>query len=464
MTMDDLFDFGESTRPTRTPKDDRDDVLSVSQLTRKIRNVLEMRVGEVWVEGEISNLRKQASGHHYFTLKDEGAQISCVLFRGDARKLSSPISDGQKVQLHGEVSVYEPRGTYQIIVRLVQAKGRGALQAKFENLKSRLSAEGLFDEGNKRPIPSFPRSLCIVTSPTGAALQDMLNILERRAPWVRISIYPVLVQGDAAADQIANALHHIGSGDPALPRFDTVVISRGGGSLEDLWPFNEEIVARAIAALDIPVVSAVGHEIDFTIADFTADLRAPTPSAAAELIVPDATELLTRFDFLGKAINDRTLAVLQRWTERLDFLQRGALTREPERALADLQQQLDRTADALSTAAGISLAESVKTLTELQHRIALSHPIRRLDSALIEFETLSKRLTSATQSALQQHSERCSSAEAALKHLGPEAVLARGYSVTLTADGNPINSTDEVTSGQQIRTHLTDGEFTSTVK
>jgi exodeoxyribonuclease VII large subunit len=462
--MDDLFDFGDPEPAKDDKADPRDEVFSVSALTRKIRNLLELRIGEVWVEGEISNLRKQASGHQYFTLKDESAQISCVMFRGNARNLAAPIEDGQKVQLQGEVSVYEPRGTYQIIVRLVQDKGLGALQAKFENLKQRLSAEGLFDQDKKKQIPKFPRRLCLVTSPSGAALQDMLNILGRRAPWVEVSIYPVRVQGTAAAGEIVAALKHIGSGDGSLPKFDTVVVSRGGGSLEDLWPFNEESVARAIHALDIPVVSAVGHEIDFTIADFSADLRAPTPSAAAELIVPDAGELRTRLDSLGRGMKKHTTEVVERWSERLDYLQRGALTREPTRALADLEQQLDWKADTLTTSASTALSEAESILTEFRHRIALSHPIQRLDGAIADFDLIRNRLASSTESALHYISERCSNAGAALKNLGPDAVLSRGYSVTLDTEGKPISSPSEVNPGQTIRTHVSEGDFESTVK
>ena len=233
-------------------------VLTVTQLTRKIRNLLELKIGAVTLEGEISNLRKQNSGHIYFTLKDAGAQVSCVLFRGDAKRVRIDLKDGIEIQLKGEISVYEPRGQYQIIGRSVQAVGQGALQVKFDALKQKLHSEGLFDQETKLPIPRFPRTICLVTSPTGAALRDMLNILARRAPWVRVLIWPVRVQGDAAAAEIAQAVAQLS--DPAaigLPAIDTIVLTRGGGSLEDLWPFNEEIVARAIHACPIPIVSAM---------------------------------------------------------------------------------------------------------------------------------------------------------------------------------------------------------------
>ena len=284
-------------------------VLSVWELTRSIRSLLESEVGTVWVEGEISNYRRQSSGHQYFTLKDERSQLPCVLFRGSNNLLTGPaLADGLHVQARGEVTVYELRGQYQMIVQAVQPRGVGALQARFEALKRRLDAEGLFDAARKKPLPGFPVAVGIVTSPTGAALQDMLNILKRRAPWLRVVVHPVRVQGAGASLEIAEAIREFnlwaeGAGGPThagRPVVDLIVVARGGGSIEDLWEFNEEIVARAIAASGLPVVSAVGHEIDFTIADFAADLRAPTPSAAAELIAPDTAELLRQLAAAGQ--------------------------------------------------------------------------------------------------------------------------------------------------------------------
>ena len=263
-------------------------VMTVSQLTRRIRTLLERQLGSVRVEGELSNVRRQGNGHTYFTLKDETAQLACVLFRGYAHAGMPALTDGSQVQAAGELTVYEPRGQYQLIVHDIEAAGAGVLQARFEALKRKLAAEGLFDAARKRVLPGFPRCLALVTSPSGAAVRDLLNILGRRAPWIRVLVFPVRVQGGGACQEIAQALttlaRPLGGG---LPQPDVIVLARGGGSIEDLWCFNEEEVARAIAASPIPVVSAVGHEIDFTIADFVADLRAPTPSAAAELIAPD---------------------------------------------------------------------------------------------------------------------------------------------------------------------------------
>src|SRR5881296_3285916 len=259
-------------------------VLTVTELTRSIRNTLEVKFGAVWVQGEISNYKLHPSGHQYFTLKDQRAQIACVIWRDTMLPPRQPLIDGAQVQAYGTVTVFEARGQYQFNVQILQPRGVGLLQAKFEALKRRLEAEGLFAPERKRPLPKFPRQIGIVTSPTGAAIRDILNVLKRRAPWLQILINPVRVQGTGAAQEIAVAIRELAAASDQFAAVDLIVVARGGGSLEDLWEFNEEIVARTIADVAVPVVSAVGHEIDFTICDFVADLRAATPSAAAELI------------------------------------------------------------------------------------------------------------------------------------------------------------------------------------
>jgi len=459
--MDDLFDFPP---PEKNIVDEDDKIFSVSQLTRKIRNLLEQRVGEIWVEGEISNLRKQASGHQYFTLKDEDAQISCALFRNNARRLTVPIVDGQKVQLFGKVSVYGARGNYQIIVELVQDRGLGSLQARFEALKRKLDAEGLFDTANKKPIPASPRTICLVTSPTAAALRDMLNVLGRRAPWVRVLVYPVRVQGKGAAKEIAAALQHLASWNSRMePVINTVVITRGGGSLEDMWPFNEEIVARAINELDLPVVSAIGHEIDFTISDFVADLRAPTPSAAAELIVPDATDLRKRLEKMGTTLQNRALNVIDRQADCLEYLSHSALFQEPRRLLSDLDQETDRVAEQLSAAFKNLISEREDLISELRHQLTLRHPVNRLEAVSGKFSVLANRLVNAGQAVCQGLSERCTSHAAALKNLGPDSVMARGYSITLNEEGKLIDSAKSAKTGDRLTSRFLDGDIRSTV-
>src|SRR3954454_24009035 len=256
-------------------------VLTVAELTRAIRGTLETRFGAVWVQGEISNYKQHPSGHQYFTLKDSRAQIACVIFRNAPLSIQQPLVDGAQVQIYGNISVFEARGQYQLSVEIVQPRGLGLLQAKFEALKRKLEAEGLFDPARKRALPKFPKRIGIITSPSGAAIRDILNILSRRAPWLSILISPVRVQGSGAAQEIAVAIRELATPNENFAPVDIIIVTRGGGSIEDLWEFNEEIVARAIAVAEVPIVSAVGHEIDFTIADFVADLRAPTPSAAA---------------------------------------------------------------------------------------------------------------------------------------------------------------------------------------
>ena len=265
-------------------------VLTVAELPRAIRGMLETKFGAVWVQGEISNYKLHPSGHQYFTLKDQRAQIGCVIWRDTMAPLRQPLVDGAHVQAYGTVTVFEAQGKYQLRVEILQPRGLGLLQAKFEALKRKLEAEGLFAPERKRPLPKFPRRIGIVTSPTGAAIRDMLTVLHRRAPWLQVLLNPVRVQGTGAAQEIAVAIRELSVPNKAFAPLDLIVVARGGGSIEDLWEFNEEIVARAIFHSALPIVSAVGHEIDFTICDFTADLRAPTPSAAAELIVPDVLD------------------------------------------------------------------------------------------------------------------------------------------------------------------------------
>ena len=293
-------------------------VFTVSELTRSIRGTLETKFAAVWVQGEISNYKLHPSGHQYFTLKDQRAQISCVIWRDTMPQGRQPLADGAQVQVCGTVTVFEARGQYQLNVQIIQQRGLGLLQAKFEALKRKLEAEGLFAPERKRLLAKFPRRIGIVTSPSGAAIRDMLNVLRRRAPWLEILINPVRVQGTGAAQEIAVAIRELASPNEAFAQVDLIVITRGGGSIEDLWEFNEEIVARAIFHSAVPIVSAVGHEIDFTICDFVADLRAPTPSAAAELVVPDTTDLQRQVDRCARTLARQLLNRVRDAQQRLD--------------------------------------------------------------------------------------------------------------------------------------------------
>src|SRR6266403_3229594 len=322
-------------------------IFTVAELTRSIRGTLETKFGAVWVQGEVSNYKLHPSGHQYFTLKDARAQIACVIFRNTMAPLRQPLVDGAQVQVYGNVSVFEARGQYQLSVQILQPRGLGLLQAKFDALKRKLDAEGLFDAARKRPLPKFPRRIGIVTSPSGAAIRALLNVLKRRAPWLGILNNPVRVQGSGAAQEIAVAIRELAKPNENFAPVDLIVLTRGGGSMEDLWEFNEEIVARTIADVNVPIVSAIGHEIDFTICDFVADLRAPTPSAAAELIVPDIVDLRRRIDELTGCLQKCLRGFLEHQKTRLRFLSERTLARELLKRMHDAQQQIDLSREAL---------------------------------------------------------------------------------------------------------------------
>jgi len=393
-------------------------VLTVSELTRQIRGTLETRFGAVWVQGEISNYKLHPSGHQYFTLKDQRAQIACVIFRNTIAPLPQALVDGTQVQVYGNVSVFEARGQYQVSVQILQPRGLGLLQAKFDALKRRLDAEGLFDPARKRALPRFPRRIGIVTSPSGAAIRDLLNVLRRRAPWLQILINPVRVQGSGAAAEIAVAVRELATPNENWLPVDLIVVARGGGSIEDLWEFNEEIVARAIGDVSVPVVSAIGHEIDFTICDFVADLRAPTPSAAAELIVPDIVDLRRRIAELAASFHKCLRNFVEHQKTRLRFLSERTLVRNLVARMREAQQRID------------VVRESLARLTK-----------QEIDNVRQRFRR----------------------AEGILRVLGPDGTLQRGYSITRDTEGNVIRAVRDVRPRMKIRTRVTDGEFRSEV-
>jgi exodeoxyribonuclease VII large subunit len=453
--------FGENVKPDVGPPPPR--VLSVTELTRAVRGALEATVGEVWVRGEISNLRRQASGHQYFTLKDAGAQLACVLFAGAARNLRGlRLADGMQAQLFGELTVYEARGQYQLVVQLVQEEGLGALQARFEALKAKLAAEGLFAADRKRPLARFPARIGVVTSPTGAAIRDFLKVLHRRMPGVEVIIHPVRVQGRGAAAEIAAAVTEFSSG--VWPAVDVVVVTRGGGSLEDLWEFNEEAVARAIAASRVPVVSAVGHEIDFTLSDFAADFRAPTPSAAAELIVPDAADLrrLVR-ERVARMVRECGGA-LRFHRARLAALERSALFREPARLLRERGQRLDHSVAAMRRVADLVLRQRIDRLRHAMAVIAAHRPASQLAMLRGRLAQGTVLLSEAAARQLSRRRERLGGLAGLLRTLSPDATLARGYSITFDARGAVVRSAAQVGPGGMIRTRFRDGEIEAEVR
>ncbi|BCU77120.1 exodeoxyribonuclease VII large subunit [Luteolibacter sp. LG18] len=451
--MDDLF---------AKPKPAEPKALSVTQLLRRIKNVIEVQVGELWIEGEVSNLKKQASGHWYFSLKDEGAQIQCAMFGARKRQGHDALEDGAKVRVFAEASVYEARGQLQIIVQKAERAGLGDLQARFEALKRKLHAEGLFDANRKKPIPKFPRVVGIVTSDTGAAIRDILNILTRRAPWVQPVLMPVRVQGKGAEFEIARAIERMANPERhGIPRCDVLIVGRGGGSIEDLWCFNEEVVARAIAACSIPVISAVGHEIDFTIADFVADLRAPTPSAAAELAVPDGEELTVRLALLKRRMGRQVIENLQAATRALDALKRGPLQRGGERLLREPTQRIDSLRTRLDRAVAATLDAKAARLAEARAHHRAHHPAKVLERRSERVSLLGKQLQRLVSDALESRQRKLAHVAGLLRTLGPDSAFQRGFTITLDAEGRLIRSAAALLPGDTLRTRFADGEITS---
>ncbi|MEY2529610.1 MAG: exodeoxyribonuclease large subunit [Verrucomicrobiota bacterium] len=438
-------------------------VFTVAELTRQIRGTLETKFGAVWVQGEISNHKLHPSGHRYFTLKDQRAAISCVIFRNTLPPGAPPIADGAQVQVYGNVSVFEARGQYQLSVQILQTRGAGLLQAKFEALKRKLEAEGLFDPARKRALPKFPKRIGIVTSPAGAAIRDILNVLRRRAPNVQVLISPVRVQGIGAAAEIATAIRELATPNNAWDPVDLIVIARGGGSIEDLWEFNEEIVARAIFHSALPVVSAVGHEIDFTIADFVADLRAPTPSAAAELIVADAAELGRRVNELENCLQKCLRNFLQQSLTRLRFLSERTLARELTQRMRDTQQQLDLTAESLRRRLKQFVADARAALSARAQSLKAHDPKHALSLRRNRLIDLHRRFIAQPRRVWESAQQRFQRGEEILRVLGPEATLRRGYSITTDSAGQVIQTVTAVRAKSKIRTRVADGEFESEV-
>jgi exodeoxyribonuclease VII large subunit len=447
------------------PKTPEEKALSVTQLMRRMKNLLEIQIGEVWVEGEVSNLKKQGSGHWYFSLKDEGAQISCAMFGARKRVGADALEDGAKVRVFGEASVYETRGQLQMIVQKAERAGAGDLQARFEALKRKLHAEGLFDAERKQAIPAFPQVVGIVSSGTGAALQDILNVLRRRAPWIQPVLFPVRVQGRGAELEIAKAIEKLGRPEAyGYPTCDVLIVGRGGGSIEDLWNFNEEVVARAIAACPVPIISAVGHEIDFTIADFVADLRAPTPSAAAELAVPDGNELRARLQQIRRRMGRVTQERLMRADLALETLKRGVLRRDGERVLRESVMRVDAMRGQLAQAIRASLERIALRVQEAKGRHRAYHPATVLERRVDRVIALRQRLERAAKGSIDQRADGIVRLRGLVRALGPESAFQRGFSITLGADGKIITSAASLKPGDELRTKFADGETLSTVK
>ena len=432
-------------------------IYTVGSLTREVKAILEARFPDVLVEGELSNLRKPSSGHLYFTLKDEEACIDAVLFRTQARLLKFAPQNGHKLLVRGRLSLYEPQGRYQIICDSVEPLGAGALQVAFEQLKDRLAKEGLFDSDRKRPLPYLPRRIAVVTSPSGAAVHDFLRVLHRRFPNLPVLIVPARVQGDGAAEEIARGIRRAAK----APRVDVVVVTRGGGSLEDLWPFNEEVVARALAACPVPTVSAVGHEIDFTIADFAADARAATPTAAAEMLARVKEELIAD-------LAARRARLFRGWTaqaaQRRHALDgRRARLSDPRRLIGERRLRLDRLATQLEDAVVEALGSRLSLLRAFRQRLDRAHPRVKLQQLRDGVRTLSDRLGSLILRALAQRRQRFEGLAGRLDALSPLRVLARGYAVAFDQRGRALRSSGEARPGDLLRIRLGDGSLSAKV-
>ncbi len=444
-------------------------ILSVSELTSQVRRLLEQQLGTIWVTGEVTNLRAQSSGHMYFTLKDPGSQLSCVLFRSEPVAHRDLLQDGQKVLLQGDMTVYEARGQYQMIVRAVELQGVGALQIAFEKLKQKLAAEGLFASERKRPLPQYPQRIGLVTSPTGAAIRDVVHVIRRRNPSLEIILAPCRVQGDGAAREIASAIRmlndfnssHITHHSP----LDLILVTRGGGSLEDLWAFNEEAVARAIFESALPVVSGVGHEIDFTISDFVADLRAATPSAAAEIITEG---VFSSCEFVGDAADRMRLLVGQHLEGKADQLRQlshrlGRM--HPRRRFEDWLQRLDDLHTGMLRCTKHGVRQQSAAYQNVTDRLARVRPAQLLKQRRELFEQECARLAEQIKHQLRERRNQADALESRLRLLSPEQVLARGYSVTTDADtGKVLRDTANLKPGQRIKTRLQKGEVTSKVE
>ena len=435
-------------------------IFTVSRLNQTVRLLLEREVGQVWISGEISNFTQPASGHWYFTLKDDTAQVRCAMFRNSNRRVTFRPQHGQQILVRASITLYEPRGEYQIIVESMQPAGEGLLQQKYEQLKAKLAAEGLFDQQSKQPLPSPAHCVGVITSKTGAALHDILHVLKRRDPSLPVVIYPTAVQGEDAPGQIVRAIALANSRQEC----DVLIVGRGGGSLEDLWSFNDERVARAIFASQIPIVSAVGHETDVTIADFVADLRAPTPSAAAEMVSRNQLELLRQLQSGQQRLEMAMDYYLANRTRRFTQLEHRLQQQHPQLRLARQQTVLDRLRQRMTYAMDTQLKRSGQRQQRMTQRLNQHSPQPRIHRAQNRVQQLEYRLAQLMSARLSATRERFGNTVTHLEAVSPLSTLARGYSVTTATDGNVLKQTKQVKAGDLLTTRLADGWVESEVK
>ncbi len=438
-------------------------LLTVSELTRQIRSNLEQQFPSVWVHGEISNLRRPASGHQYLTLKDQGSQIRAVLFRSQAQRLKFALQDGLEVIVQARLTVYEPRGDYQLLVEAVEPKGIGELQLAFKQLKEKLEAEGLFVKSRKRALPAFPERIGIATSPVGAAIQDLLSITHRRWPSAQILLVPVAVQGEAAVSEIVSAIQTLNHLDPQWGQVDVIIIGRGGGSLEDLWAFNEEPVVRAIADSRIPIVSAVGHETDVTLADLAADCRAPTPSAAAELVAPDCTTVKEQVHQHRRRLRQSFKNVVSRWTVQVQTLARRLP--EPRLIIGHFVQRVDDLEHQLYQHAKQCCRNIQLFLLDRQSAMWEVNPLVKIHREQEALDALKNQIAQIIQKIVLEKRHRVTVRISQLQQLSPLGVLARGYAIVKDAQEEKVLKKSTDTSvGAEIHAILSEGELVCRVE
>ena len=456
-----------SPAPAASPAPATRQVLTVSEVTRRIRELLEGSFGRVWITGEITNLRFQSSGHTYFTLKDAGSQIGCILFRADGGRRKELLQEGRKVNLQGELTVYEPRGQYQLRVMEIELEGLGALQRAFEQLKQRLQAEGLFSTDRKRPLPGLPERIGLLTSPTGAALRDILHVVGRRNKSLELVLVPCRVQGPGAAEEISRALQLLNRWNEQAPsgkKLQLILLARGGGSLEDLWAFNEEVLARAIFNSKLPVMSAIGHEIDFTIADFVADVRAATPSAAAELLTEGAVRACKFVSENGERLRLIVQRRMGREREGLRRLEQGLKRVHPRRWLTENFQRVDDLELTLVRCLKTALKDRRLVFEEFNRRLSRVRPRRSLELRKDQLNELMARFGTAGRDQLASRQQKISELNGSLRLLSPRRVLERGYSITRdAANGKILRSSEHSFPGQKLKTILAEGEISSEV-
>lgn len=432
----------------------------MGEFTRRVKQLLEGGIAPCWVRGEISNLRRQASGHVYFTLKDDRSQLSCVLFKGDAMRQTVNLRDGLAVLVYGEVSVYEPRGTHQLICRAVQEEGEGRLRERFERLKAQLAAEGLFDADRKRALPVWPRTVAVVTSPSGAAIQDFSRVLERRGWRGYVAVVPAKVQGEGAAGEVVAALERV----RAWGRAELVVVMRGGGSLEDLWCFNEEAVARAVAACPVPVISAVGHEIDFTLSDFAADRRAETPTAAAELISSQFLELVRRWENAREDFSHAVSESLRVRRQRLDLLTRSLALHHPQSRVEQSSLRLDELRARLDAALRHEMNDRRARLRLSVQRLGSVLPERQVRLARETLARLEKQFIRAAGEQLRRRRECLAPLRARLEGASLHRTLARGFAVARDQQGNIVTRKEGLHPGDPLALDFHDGEIITKIE